>query len=204
MGNVPSQTGAGREFDLSDPVRSFIHTTVAVVRQPARFFAHLPRSAGYVNPLIYGLVCIVISTALDFLAFEVLGLPTFGDVTALAQSPTDAGRQVIDLLRDVILFPLVLLVFAAVTHLAVRIVLGRENSGFQATFRVDAYSSALLLLEWLPYIGWLVSVYSIYVWIVGIREVHRTTTGQAIGILLLPALVIAPLYCLVVFALAMR
>ncbi len=204
MGEVPSQTGTAREFDPSDPVRSFVNTTVAVVRRPARFFAQLPRSAGYLSPFIYSTTCVVISAALDFLAFEVLGLPAFGDVAALAQSPTDAGRQIIDPLRDVILFPLVLLIFAAVTHLAVRFVLGKENSGFQATFRVDAYSSALLLLEWLPYIGWLVSVYSIYVWIVGIREAHRTTTGQAIGIMLLPALVIAPLYCLVVFTMAMR
>ncbi len=204
MGDAPSQAETGREFDLSDPARSFIDTTVAVVRQPARFFAHLPLSAGYLNPLIYSTTCVVISAVLSFLAFQVLGLPAFGDVAALAQSPTDAGRQVIDLLRDVILFPLGLLIFAAVTHLAVRVVLGRKNSGFQATFRMGAYSTALLLLEWLPYIGWLVSVYSIYMWIVGLREVHRTTTGQAIGIMLLPALVITPLYCLVVFALEMR
>ncbi len=197
MDDVPSQPATGREFDLADPIRSFLDTTIAVVRQPARFFAQVPTNAGFLNPLIYSVACIAISTGLAFLAFQVLGLPSFGSLAGLTQSPT--GRPDPYLLGDIIVYPLGLLIGAAITHVGVRIVLGHENSGYQATFRLLAYSSALLLLEWLPFVGWIIGLYSIYVWIVGLREVHRTTTGQAIGITLLPALVIVPLFCIVVF-----
>ncbi len=143
--------------------------------------------------------------ALAFLAFEVVGIPSLGSFSVLTNSLTgDETEMTVTTLRYVLLSLLTIPIIAAIWHVAVRIVLKRENAGFQATLRTMAYSSALLLLDWLPFIGWVFGLYSIYVWIVGVREVHRATTGQAIGIVLLPALVMAALPCLVVFAMAMR
>ncbi|MDP9378913.1 MAG: YIP1 family protein [Chloroflexota bacterium] len=183
-------TPGHREFDLSDPLRSFIDTTVRVVRQPTAFFEQLPRRAGYLNPTVYGVTCAVISALLGFAAYELLGVPPGGSIVG----PTDvAGGTALWVLLDALALILVgLFLAAAVTHVAVRIVVGYENSGLEATFRVMAYSAALFLLDWLPYIGWVFAVYAFYVTLVGIREVHRTTTGKALGALLLPLLLFLP------------
>jgi hypothetical protein len=79
---------------------------------------------------------------------------------------------------------------ALVTHLLVILVVGSGHSGFGATFRIVSYSSVTSLLGWLPFIGWIFSLYRLYLATVGIREMHATTTGKALLIVVLPAILI--------------
>src|SRR5215217_1765159 len=54
-----------------------------------------------------------------------------------------------------------------------------NNTGYEATFRVAAYSSVVYLVSWIPVLGWIVgAIYGIYLGVVGIRAVHGTTTGR--------------------------
>jgi len=46
------------------------------------------------------------------------------------------------------------------------------------------------LVYWIPFVGWAASLYSIYLAIVGIREVHNSSTGRATIIVLIPAVVV--------------
>ena len=46
------------------------------------------------------------------------------------------------------------------------------------------------LVSWIPFIGAILSLYGIYLAIVGIREVHNTTTGKAALVVLIPAVVL--------------
>jgi hypothetical protein len=89
---------------------------------------------------------------------------------------------------------------ALVTHLLVILVVGSGHSGFGATFRVVSYSSVTSLLGWIPFIGWLFSLYRLYLATVGIREMHSTTTGRALLVVLLPAILILILVVVVVGA----
>ena len=89
---------------------------------------------------------------------------------------------------------------ALVTHLLVILVVGSGHSGFGATFRVASYSSVTSLLGWIPFIGWLFSLYRLYLATVGIREMHSTTTGRALLVVLLPAILILLLVVVVVGA----
>lgn len=73
-----------------------------------------------------------------------------------------------------------LYVFAAVYQLLVRLVVGRENGGYEATVRVTAYLSAIQLLVWVPLLGLLVGLWGVWVNAAGIREVHSTTTARAV------------------------
>jgi hypothetical protein len=89
---------------------------------------------------------------------------------------------------------------ALVTHVLVILVVGSGHSGFGATFRVVSYSSVTSLLGWIPFIGWLFSVYRLYLATVGIREMHSTSTGRALLVVLLPAILILVLIVVVVGA----
>ena len=80
------------------------------------------------------------------------------------------------------------------------LIVGSRNSGFEGTFRVGAYSSVTSLVSWIPVIGSIASLYGIYLAIVGIREVHNTTTGKAALVVLIPAVVLRPARSLSIIA----
>lgn len=42
------------------------------------------------------------------------------------------------------------------------------------------------LVNWIPVVGGLVALYGLYLAVVGIREMHSTTTGRAALVVLLP------------------
>jgi hypothetical protein len=50
-------TTSGGDYDLSDPVNSFAEVVKRVVLQPSAFFARLPRQGGFLNPLVFALIC---------------------------------------------------------------------------------------------------------------------------------------------------
>jgi hypothetical protein len=56
--------------------------------------------------------------------------------------------------------------------------------------RVLAYSAVTSLVSWVPFIGGILSLYGIYLGIVGIREVHNTTTGKAAVVVLITAVIL--------------
>jgi hypothetical protein len=49
------------------------------------------------------------------------------------------------------------------------------------------------LVTWIPLIGGLLGLYGIYLAVVGIREMHGTTTGKAVVVVLFPVILIVVL-----------
>jgi hypothetical protein len=177
------------DYNLSDPVNSFVDVVRRVVFQPAAFFAGLPRQGSLLNPLVFALICIEISVIL-------VGLLTFIDVPGGITSLFGArGNQgLFAFVGGLVLAPIAgavgVFLTALVTHLLVMVVVGSGHTGFGATFRIIAYSSVTSLAGWIPFIGWIASLYRLYLATVGIREMHATTTGKALLVVLLPAILI--------------
>ena len=192
-------TTSGGDYDLSDPINSFVDVVRRVVFQPAAFFAGVPRQGSLLNPLVFALICIEISVLL-------VGLLTFIDVPGgiiwLFGARGDQG--LLALLGGLVLAPIAgavgVFLTALVTHLLVMLVVGSGHSGFGATFRIVAYSSVTSLAGWIPFIGWIFSLYRLYLATVGIREMHGTTTGRALLVVLLPAILILVLVVVLVGA----
>jgi hypothetical protein len=190
---------SGGDYDLSDPVNSFVDVVRRVVPQPAAFFAGLPRQGSFLGPLVFALICVEISAVL-------VGLLTFidvpGGITSLLGARGDQGF--LAFLGGLVVAPIAgtvgVFLTALVTHLLVILVVGSGHSGFGATFRIVAYSSVTSLLGWIPFIGWIFSLYRLYLATVGIREMHGTTTGRALLVVLLPAILILVLVLVVVGA----
>ena len=79
---------------------------------------------------------------------------------------------------------------AAIQQLLVRLVVGANNSGYGATFRVVSYTQVTSLVNWIPIVGPLLALYGLYLSVVGIREMHGTTTGKAALVVLIPFAVV--------------
>jgi hypothetical protein len=190
---------SGGDYDLSDPVGSFADVVRRVVLQPQTFFAGLPRQGGLLGPLVFALVCVEVSVLLvGLLTF--LGVP--GGATSLFGASGNQGF--LAFLGGLVVAPIAgavgIFLTALVTHLLVAVVVGSGNSGFGATFRVVAYSSVTSLAGWLPFVGWIFSLYRLYLATIGIREMHATTTGKALLVVLLPAILVLVLVVVVVGA----
>jgi hypothetical protein len=188
-----SSSGSGGEFELSNPVNSFVDVTRRVVLQPVRFFAGLPRSGGLLNPLVFALVCVVISAILS----AVLVLTGVQQNPGFNPNPQNAIPSVFaptSALLGIVFAPIGgaigLFIAAAIQQLLVRLFVGENNSGFGATFRVAAYTQVTSLVNWIPILGPLLALYGLYLSIVGIREVHGTTTGKAALVVLIPFAVV--------------
>jgi hypothetical protein len=174
-------------------VNSFLEVVRQVVLQPVRFFAGLPRSGTLLNPLLFALICIVISAILS----AVLVLAGVQQNPGFNPNPQNALPSVFtpgSAWASIILAPIGgaigLFVVAAIQQLLVRLIVGANNSGFGATFRVASYTQVTSLVNWIPIVGPLVALYGLYLSIVGIRETHQTTTGKAALVILIPFAVV--------------
>jgi hypothetical protein len=177
---------AGGEFNYTDPVQSFISTVQRVVLQPVDFFRGILRRGDFLNPLIFAIICAVISAVIG----GIIGL-----LFSVATGQQGFGGAILGFLGSVIGAPIgaavVLFIWSGLLHLLVMLLVKPSNAGFEATFRVNSYTSTVQLVSWIPIIGWLIAlVWGIVLSILGIREVHSTTTGTAALVVLIPAVVV--------------
>ena len=187
----PAGGPGGGEFNLQDPINSFISTVRALVLDPVGFFRGMARWGGFVNPLIFAVICALISALLSGIINLILS-PLFAGPGDTGEALTEGAVGFVGSLIFTPIFVLIVLfIGAAITHLLVALLVRPQNAGFEATFRVGAYIQALGLISWIPIIGWLVAlVWGIVLYILGLREVHVTTTGRAALIALIPIAVI--------------
>ncbi|WP_166173061.1 YIP1 family protein [Rubrobacter tropicus] len=194
-GTTPGSSGG--DYNLSAPVNGFIEVVRRVVTAPALFFSAIPRRGNYLAPLLFALICIEISTILGGLVRLAWRSEAAGGVRF-----EGAGYGFGSFVADVILSPIGgtigLFVLAGIAHLLVVLFVGGGNSGFEATFRVASYVSVTSLVNWIPFVGGLLALYGLYLAVVGIREMHATTTGKAALVVLLPVAVIALILLLVI------
>jgi hypothetical protein len=65
MGVRPNAGSQRGEYDLSNPVGSFVEVVRTVVTTPAQFFSSIHRRGNFLSPLVFALICIEISTILE-------------------------------------------------------------------------------------------------------------------------------------------
>lgn len=182
-----SDDSSTTEFIYTDPVQSFVATVRGLITRPVNFFAGIERRGDFVNPLIFALVCVVISGVIA----GFLGI--LGALAGLGNG--DVGGAFADLLGYIIISPvvfaIVLLVCAGILHLLTILIIKPISTGFEATFRVACYSAVGQLASWIPILGSLVAFVTFVVLsIIGIREVHGTTTGKAALVVLIPSAIV--------------
>ncbi len=169
---------------------SFVHVVHDLVLHPVTFFRVLPKRGDFVTPLLFALICIEISAVLGWL----LVLIGVGQNPGLNPNPQTLGLPSVFVptipFLSLVLAPIGgaigIFAAAAIQQLLVRLIIGARNSGFRATFRVASYTQVTNLVNWIPVVGPLIALYGIYLSIVGIREMHGTTTGKAVLVILLP------------------
>jgi hypothetical protein len=198
-GDLPGRPAAssGGEFTLQDPVGSFIRTVQGVLLSPVAFFRGIARQGDFVNPAIYAVIIALITALLGGIIGLVLSPFLAGPGNTGEALAGGAVGFIVGLIFGPIVTAIVLLIVAGIYHLLVMLLVKPTNAGFEATFRVVCYSytpSIVTFLSPIPILGQLIAavagIYTIVLSILGIREVHSTTTGRAALVVLIPVAVL--------------
>jgi predicted Zn finger-like uncharacterized protein len=168
---------------------SIFATLKAVLFSPETFFHSLGIRGGIREPFAFGLLMGSATTMFSlFWKFLVLSgglmavdLPLFGHSTA--------WLVFLILLVFVPVFVTVsMFTFASILHLMLLLVRGGGN-GFEASFRVIAYSQTAQIWTMIPFLGmWIGFIWQFIVQVIGLREIHQTSYLRVIAAFLIPVI----------------
>jgi hypothetical protein len=189
---------SGADFDYTQLVPSFIQTVREVLLNPVNFFRTIRREGDFLSPLVFAIICALISAVIGGVLAFIISLATGNGF----------GGSFVGLVTNIILIPIGtaigLFIGGGIYHLLVLLIIRPSHAGYEATFRVVAYAAVLQLVSWLAYIpilgilvGIAIGIYNIVLTVIGIREMHATTTGRAVAVVLIPVIVIGILIAIV-------
>jgi hypothetical protein len=181
----------GGEFDYRELVPSFIRTVREVILNPVGFYRGVPRQGNFLSPVLFAAICSLISAVIGGI---------LGFILRVALGDGGVGGAFGRLLSTIIGAPIGtiigLFIGAAIYHLLVLLVVRPRHEGYEATFKALAYASAVNVfsfLAFIPILGILViiaiAIYNVVLTVIGIREMHATTTGRAVAVVLIPVVV---------------
>jgi len=171
--------------------QAFLTTLREVLFSPSQFYRRMPTSKGITHPLIFGLILGVLGGvfSLAWQRFFYLRLGQFPEIATIYFLIVIIGLPFIVLIT--------LYLGSAIIHLCLMVV-GGNRRGFEATFRVIAYSSSTQIFALIPFVGsMIIPLYALVIEIIGLRESHGIGTGRAILAIFLPVIVIVALLLVV-------
>jgi hypothetical protein len=188
---------AGRGPSPWERERSFatlVETTKAVLLTPAEFFRGLSHDgSGHITFLLAWPASVIGNMVTQ------VGMALFAGggkeiLAALGMAALMTGLTAL-------LIPVQLLiaayVFGGITHLGLRL-FGGANARFEATVRTVAYCQAAMIFSFVPFLGQAVGgIWGLVAQVIGLREMHETTTGRVLAAIFLPLTVCCGLISLI-------
>ena len=145
-----------KELVLRNFLKSFFGITKDILIWPKGFFKIMPPSGGYGGPVLYLGLCFLIWGVLKSVT---LLNPFFLMVALVSFFFSFLGSAILlFILRKVFEVP----------------------ATYEGVFRITAYSSAVNLLSWIPLIGFLFSLYGLWIRLVGLETVYGVSKIQAL------------------------
>lgn len=186
-----------REIGL---VTALVENTKEVLTGPTDFFRRMPLSGGIGAPLLYaviigylGILVSAVYGAVFLLVRGAVGGAAFGgpfahrpELARLAQAYADWGGLVAQVVFGPIGIVIGLFVWAGIVHVMLLLLDGAAQ-GFEATFRVLAYSHASSVLSIVPFCGGLIAaLYGFVLSIIGLAQAQSISAWKATAAVLLP------------------
>ncbi len=168
---------------------AFFRTTRDVLFSPVQFFRKSTPGEGYGFPLIYGLITGIIGMG-GSMVWQYMFFSEFLHIGIPKDLPYGLHIMTVTVAMPIIVL-LLIFVWTVITHICL-ILVGGNKMGFQQTFRARAFSYGAKLFGIIPIVGDMVGfVYTIVLFIIGIRECHGTSTARAFLAVLFPFIMVA-------------
>jgi len=180
-------------------VTALVETTKEVLTGPSDFFRRMPVAGGIGSPLLYavvigylGLLLSVVYSAVFLLVRGAVGTAALGplsdrpELAAFVAALQGWGGIIGQAVFGPIGIVIHVFIWTAIIHLML-LLLDGAGQGFEATFRVLAFSHAASVLAILPFCGQPIAVlWSFVLWIIGLAEAQRIPAWKAAAAVFLP------------------
>ncbi|RLA81715.1 MAG: hypothetical protein DRG36_01285, partial [Deltaproteobacteria bacterium] len=176
-------------------LRGIFQTIKEVLFSPTRFFRQMPVEKGIQMPLLFGVIMGTFGGLMPLWWNFLLSARISGFVDRFSSTVMIGYSLLVPLFVAIWIF-----ILGGVLHLCL-ILVGGNRKGFNATFRVVAYTQTTQLFKIIPIIGWLIaSIYAFVLYLIGLGEVHGITTGRAALAVFIPLIVLLLVFFLIVVA----
>ncbi len=173
-----------------------------IIVEPAQFYKKLPSTVKYKEPSIFFLkisalllaiwyVIILLFATVIVSFLHLLNVPILDKLASFG-----IGFILLILIAS---YPLLLFfnwgmlfVGTAITHLFVLLFGGKKK--YVETYKVTAYASAPLIFSFIPLAGYIATIYTVVLQIIGIRVRHSLTLGKSIAAVLIPGGILLTIY----------
>lgn len=180
--------------DKYDLINGFYQTFRESLFNPTNFFRQMPPKGDGFMPILYAIIWVVGITIINYFITSLFGLQNQGMEILRnimgSRYPIDESFLHRSMVSQILMLPFIqiiyLIILAGIIHLFALMFQAGSN-GFIGTLRVVGYTQGVNIFSLIPIVGGLITfVYEVVLLIIGIREVHRTTTGKAAASVLLP------------------
>ncbi|MCR4334911.1 MAG: YIP1 family protein, partial [archaeon] len=163
-------------------VKKMIDLWIKAITKPQETFNAEKKNAnlgiGIVNYAIAGLI----SGILAFLLFGIIGAIFGGSLEAVAPGVLSIATTPI--------FQVIGALIIAGLFFIVAKVLGGKGSFSQIFYLASLYAVPIALVSWIPFVGWLASIYALYLLYLVIKISQGLSTGRAILTILIPIVIL--------------
>ena len=199
---------AAPKLPFEDPaqpaVAGLVETVKLFVTDPTTAFRRMSLTIGIFRPLFYGVLLAGVGEAVAYLFGLVFQASIFGFLSQIdgmeeiiPAAFLGLGIGIFALILAPVFIVVGIFIYSLIVHLFLMMV-GGDQSGFGATFRVLCYSNTSQLAQVVPIAGGIIEfVWSLILGLIGLTEAHRTTTGKAAAAVLLP--IVACCVCMAIF-----
>jgi hypothetical protein len=149
----------------------------------------MPKEGGFAEPVTFAFINYMI------LGIGLFILSTVGNIILLI-----IGTDTNSILFTIIFYFFICIIFIPLFAVIGLFILGAiyqflfkylDGTGtYEGTVRIVSYSSAVVLVVWIPILGWLFALYQIYLIIIGGTFVHGLTTSRSAIAVLIPMVII--------------
>ena len=159
----------------------------SVLFSPTAFFGGIKGAGGFKNSMAFGILTGSIG-AMFGIFWQFLFMPDefAGLINNIPWSISLNQLFIIFIIISPLLVLLNIFVTAVILHIFLFILRG-ANNGFEATVKVTAYTNASEIFAIVPYIGGFIGwVWSVVLIVIGLKEIHDTSSLKALFSVLLP------------------
>ncbi|MFH1321922.1 MAG: YIP1 family protein [Bacteroidota bacterium] len=171
---------------MNKMINDLKNTWLKVIKTPGDFFEQMPVIGGYADPVKFAAICYLIAG---------IGM----SIITLVEGSTPGGVGWI--LSYIILLPVIgvigIFIGGFIIHIFFKILGGKGT--YEGTVRLLAYSSAVAVFSWIPFLFILPDLYMIYMAVIGGTKVHKISTTRSLIAVVTPLIIVIVLIGAIVF-----
>jgi len=169
---------------------------------PVEFFRKMPVTGGLTNPLLFALIIGMVG-AMSLYFWQILFKGMVQDymppgiMSSAGQQPFQDSSVFLKAFFTPFFIIGGLFIFSGILHVFLMLIKG-ARAGFEATFRVVAYSCSVDVIFLIPFCGsFIAGIWAVVLTIIGLREAHEISGGKAAFAVFFPLICFVGLFVMI-------